>query len=312
MTAVFLAALTRTGVIIVSVEACLAVILGVLIVVCMAKIAKNKKCSSVYRHEDWTAHALEKSSDNGENVAVVSGRVEPFVEESRIDNSNENKLDESAENIKKPDKPAEKNAIDRSLTEAENTGDEDKPVLSDAEKRVKVFSMEEMYASLKTVCAGSDAESEAEIDDDADECGDKITFVTKMKSTSMANKLIYNIIKNELLSYKNVKSRVTNGGDYFRFPGTQFAKIILIGKTLRLAIALEPSEYDYNIYHQKDRSGMIKYANTPMFVKVQSKLGVERAVKLIGDCMKKFGLGKSKKFVAKDFSAELNTVECAQ
>ena len=113
-------------------------------------------------------------------------------------------------------------------------------------------------------------------------------------SASIENKAIYNALKNNLLSYKGVKSRVVNGGDYFRRPGKQLVKIIFIGKTMRLALALNPDDYDYNIYHQKNRGNMKKYADTPMFVKVQSLLGVRRAYKLIADLMEKEGVAALK------------------
>ena len=136
---------------------------------------------------------------------------------------------------------------------------------------------------------GDDAvEDEKDIEESAEE--GKITFTSKMLSASVENKAIYNALKNNLLSYKGIKSRVVNGGDYFRRPGKQIVKIIFIGKTIRLALALNPDDYDYNIYHQKNRSNMKKYFDTPMFVKVQSLLGVRRAYKLIADLMEKEGV----------------------
>ena len=126
-----------------------------------------------------------------------------------------------------------------------------------------------------------------------------------MLSASIENKAIYNALKNQMLSYRGVKSRVVNGGDYFRRPGKQIVKIIFIGKTIRLALALNPEDYDYNLYHQKDRSAMKKYADTPMFVKVQSPLGVRRAFKLIGDLMAKEGIHYNKKYLPDDHLYDL-------
>ena len=144
-----------------------------------------------------------------------------------------------------------------------------------------------------------DKDNEVEDDDN------KITFRSKMLSASIENKAIYNALKNQLLSYRGVKSRVVNGGDYFRRPGKQIVKIIFIGKTIRLALALNPEDYDYNLYHQKDRSAMKKYADTPMFVKVQSPLGVRRAFKLISDLMAKEGIHYNKKYLPDDHLYDL-------
>ncbi len=159
---------------------------------------------------------------------------------------------------------------------------------------VPTLSLEEAFKEKEEDDDVEDGDSE----DTADE--GKITFKSKMLSASPENKAIYNALKNELLSYRGIKSRVVNGGDYFRRPGKQVVKIIFIGKTIRLALALNPQDYDYNLYHQKDRGNMKKYADTPMFVKVQSLLGVRRACKLIADLMAKEGIKRNKKYLPQD------------
>lgn len=175
------------------------------------------------------------------------------------------------------------------------------------EEKLSLHPDFEPTPSLEEAFKESDNEEDADEDKDADETVDegKITFKSKMLSASTENKAIYNALKNELLSYRGIKSRVVNGGDYFRRPGKQIVKIIFIGKTIRLALALNPQDYDYNLYHQKDRGNMKKYADTPMFVKVQSLLGVRRAVKLISDLMEKEGVKRNKKYIPDDFMYDL-------
>lgn len=184
------------------------------------------------------------------------------------------------------------------------------------ETKKRVLTLEEKLSlhpdfeptpSLEEAFKESDSEEDADEDKDVDEGADegKITFKSKMLSASTENKAIYNALKNELLSYRGIKSRVVNGGDYFRRPGKQIVKIIFIGKTIRLALALNPQDYDYNLYHQKDRGNMKKYTDTPMFVKVQSLLGVRRAVKLISDLMAKEGVKRNKKYIPDDFMYDL-------
>ncbi len=166
------------------------------------------------------------------------------------------------------------------------------------------YAMHSEFVPTPTVEEAFKGKPEEESYDDKDDCEPadegKITFRSKMLLASTENRAIYNALKNELLSYKGVKSRVVNGGDYFRRPGKQIVKIIFIGKTIRLALALNPADYDYNLYHQKDRGGMKKYADTPMFVKVQSPLGVKRAFKLISDLMQKENVKRAKKSVHDD------------
>lgn len=154
-----------------------------------------------------------------------------------------------------------------------------------------------------------DAQEKADRAEERKDARRKITFVSKMKATSVENHAIYNAVKNELLSYRGIHSRVVAGGDYFRKRGKQLAKIVLIGKTLRLALALDPADYDYNIYHQRNRGGMKKYADTPMFVKIRSRVGVYRASKLIADMMGREKKKKNKKYIALDYAREIMLAE---
>lgn len=222
-------------------------------------------------------------------------------------------------------------------TDTENNGTAQNGSLSDendtlkdesgekAPKKVKL-TLEEKLAlhpefvptpSLKEVFKEKDADDvddDTSLDESVDESAEdtKITFKSKMISASVENKAIYNALKNQILSYRGVKSRVVNGGDYFRRPGKQIVKIIFIGKTIRLALALDPKDYDYNLYHQKDRGGMKKYADTPMFVKVQSPLGVRRAFTLISDLMAKEGLRYNKKYSPDDYLYDLTYGESTE
>ena len=154
-----------------------------------------------------------------------------------------------------------------------------------------------------------DAQEKADRAEERKDARRKITFVSKMKATSVENHAIYNAVKNELLSYRGIHSRVVAGGDYFRKRGKQLAKIVLIGRTLRLALALDPADYDYNIYHQRNRGGMKKYADTPMFVKIRSRVGVYRASKLIADMMGREKKKKNKKYIALDYAREIMLAE---
>ena len=204
------------------------------------------------------------------------------------DTSKEEKTEVSIEENNK------KSALEEKTEEKEDTG-------KDKAEEIAPLTLEEKYKmhpefvptpSVEDAFKGAEGDDTTEDEKDIEESTEegKITFTSKMLSASVENKAIYNALKNNLLSYKGIKSRVVNGGDYFRRPGKQIVKIIFIGKTIRLALALNPDDYDYNIYHQKNRSNMKKYFDTPMFVKVQSLLGVRRAYKLIADLTKKEGV----------------------
>ena len=216
---------------------------------------------------------LDICDDTSVDPLKVGSKEEKTEKDSETSLSNEKKEENIEENCSKEVEPEEKAPLTLEDKYALHPEFNPTPSVEDAFKGVE----------------NDDAvEDEKEADENAEE--GKITFKSKLLSASIENKAIYNALKNNLLSYKGVKSRVVNGGDYFRRPGKQLVKIIFIGKTMRLALALNPDDYDYNIYHQKNRGNMKKYADTPMFVKVQSLLGVRRAYKLIADLMEKEGV----------------------
>lgn len=165
-------------------------------------------------------------------------------------------------------------------------------------------SLREVFACEEE---GEDAPEPAE-----DARARKLSFSEKLAAADDGNKAIYNALKNELLSYRGVRSRVVRGGDYFRRRGRRIVRIVLIGRTMRIALALPPEEFDYNIFHQRNRGKMTKYADTPMFVKVKSPVGVKRAKILIAELMRREGKRRIKNYIALDYAREITLAEAAK
>ncbi len=270
-----------------------AVIVGFALSLIVIKGKKKKTEETVGNDTEELPETKEDSV--GFTVAEI-GEEKPVIEES-VEVENVKTEDATAECVEEKESKSEQKHKLNDIKQADKTSksayDECNREQFESVGFVPTPTVEEAFKGM----SDEDVDNK---DDDEKEEGGKITFSSKMASASIQNQAIYNAIKNELRSYRGVKSRVVNGGDYFRRPGKQIAKIILIGKTIRLALALDPSDYDYNLYHQKDRSGMKKYADTPTFIKVQSPLGVRRAFTLIADLMEKEGLKKDKKFEYED------------
>lgn len=227
---------------------------------------------------------------------------EIYVRELRPQNEDDSTATADKADLERAEKPADGESADHN--------DNPKSVKKDRltlEQKLALHPDFVPTLSLKDAFGEKEIEEDVEDDKDVDEGADegKITFKSKMLTASVENKAIYNALKNQILAYRGIKSRVVNGGDYFRRPGKQLIKIVFIGKTIRLALALDPKDYDYNLYHQKDRGAMKKYADTPMFVKVQSPLGVRRAFKLIADLMAKEGIKWNKKYLPDDYLYDL-------
>lgn len=114
-------------------------------------------------------------------------------------------------------------------------------------------------------------------------------------------KVIYNDIKNYMLSYKGVKSRYSSACESFRIARRLVAKVVIIGRTFKLYLALNPEDYPNNIYHQKDESKKKAYIEVPFMVKIKSNLSIRKAKELIDKMMTENGLAKNFKYKDVDY-----------
>ncbi|MDD4839577.1 MAG: hypothetical protein PHE93_02760 [Clostridia bacterium] len=166
------------------------------------------------------------------------------------------------------------------------TQDEEKPVV--AEKLIwKVEEIAKLYVA----------------DDDAVIL--KRSMNNKLKFADDDIKQFYNTIKNALMSYKGVKTRMSNVSENFRLKRELLAKITLAGANLKIFLALDVDSLPQNIYHQKDMGNMDLYINVPFMVKIKTPLAARKACFLIGEVMKKFGLVKNPKYIEQDYITDL-------
>ncbi len=137
----------------------------------------------------------------------------------------------------------------------------------------------------------------------------------KIKSKPMKDKMAtaldddkryrYNMVRNELESYKKVHERMSSKGESFRYHGDLIAKISVAGKSVRLHLALNPDDYQNTKYHFKDLSAKSRYALVPFTVKLSSNRSVKYSLELIQQLAEQFGLKKNPKFSNKDFAKDI-------
>ena len=139
--------------------------------------------------------------------------------------------------------------------------------------------------------------------------GKKRTFAEKMTEADEENQAIYNLLKNELMSYKKVSNRLTKVIDIFKHKGAYLAKVGLTGKTVKLHLALDPSEYAVTKYHHQDLGEKKKYEFVPLALKVKSPRSQKYALELIAGVMEKAGIVKNPKYQQKDYVAEMKQAQ---
>ena len=139
--------------------------------------------------------------------------------------------------------------------------------------------------------------------DDSDEDYDENVDVYKKKS--FAEKMFdcdpiilerYDELKNLLLIYKKVKSRISNTCDTFKFGGTQLAKISTSGKSLKLYLNLTMEEVEPRL-KCKEAGHKKAYEEVPVFLRIRSPRSMKNAKFLINQLAQKFSLVENPKSV---------------
>ena len=156
----------------------------------------------------------------------------------------------------------------------------------------------------KAVLDGIIEESPSDSDNDEDESLAYIDVTGKRINVScnrsfMANliqsdervKNYYTAIKNHILSYKNVKTRLSWKFESYKKGRIQLFKMKIRGKTICLYCALDPNEFDRAKYFHEEALAKT-FAAVPMLVRIRSDRGLKKALGLIDTVMEKFAINK--------------------
>lgn len=127
------------------------------------------------------------------------------------------------------------------------------------------------------------------------------SFMARLSQSSVEQKNRYNEIKNHILSYKKVKSRVSWGFDSFNTGRNRLIRLQCKGKNLMMYIALDPAQLDAK-YKAKDMSSVIRYQTVPARVKIKSDRTLRYAIELVDKLMEENGIVADGKYEAADFS----------
>jgi predicted transport protein len=118
------------------------------------------------------------------------------------------------------------------------------------------------------------------------------SFSAKIMQAEDNIQAYYSELKNELLSYKGVKARMSWAYESFNKGRNHVAKFTIRGKTLSLYLALDPDKYNVSRYHHKDVSETARYATVPFMLKIKSDRAAKYAKELIAEAMNKVGAVK--------------------
>lgn len=233
---------------------------------------------------DSDAQAVAQSADTS---ASIGAEVTDGAAEAEEEVSAQTAVEEAAEQAVEEEQPAAEEEEQPAAVEAEEAQAEE--TVAPAEESAAAVTEERPALNIPI--------------------GKRRTFAEKILEADDDNKAIYNMLKNELMSYKKVNNRLTKTIDIFKFKSTYLAKISIAGKTVKLHLALDPKDYAETKYHQKDLGEKKKYEFVPLALKVKSDRSKKYAVELIAEVMNKAELVKNDKYQPVDYVAVMQAAQ---
>ena len=120
-------------------------------------------------------------------------------------------------------------------------------------------------------------------------------FEARLKQSNDEIKGYYDSVKNELLSYTKVKSKISFKHEAFKFGKDCIARLKFRGKTLCLYLSLDPKVYENTKYKVEDMSEISTSSEVPTMYRINLPRREVYAKELIKDLMEKVGVTKQEK-----------------
>lgn len=281
---------------------------------CKTDKSEEKEANDVVApvSEETQEPAIENTEENEsveeesaeERVTEVCEENEPATEEEEIcETPAEEHADESVQ-----EEPEEEIAKEPELTE-EAAVEEPEPVPAVAAEQPAEQPAEE-----------PDEPDSADDDNDSDEdepvrqvarTDGHIRYIIIKYNKSHTAKLIqsadgvknyYSQIKNELMSYKGVRSRISWKYESFSVGRATIAKLAVRGKNLSLFLALDPKNYVDTKYIIDDKSEVAAYEKTPLLYRIKNDRRLNYSKELIAAVMD--GREKTEDYKETDYAKE--------
>ena len=178
------------------------------------------------------------------------------------------------------------------------------------EEVIEPEHIEETYVAEPFMAILIDSSTE----EDAELLKERYKTVPLEKRFERANDSVrnyYTALKNELLSYEHVKSRMSKKFDTFSIGRFTVAKITVKNDVVKLYLALANDSIDTK-YYTEDVSSAEIYDQTPTLHNVKSKRGLKYGIELINEIMSSIGYQKVEGYEPVDFGAEFAPVPVAE
>ncbi len=120
------------------------------------------------------------------------------------------------------------------------------------------------------------------------------SFAERLTEADEQLKENYAELKQLLLSYEDVKDRLSKPCESFRLGRKLLVKMLIRGKTLKVYLALDPKAYEESKFNHKDVGDKKSFAEVPLLMRVRSPRSVKRTAFLIEELANGLQLEKKK------------------
>lgn len=117
----------------------------------------------------------------------------------------------------------------------------------------------------------------------------------------------YNDLRNEILSYSNIKFRSHSSGDVYLLKGKIILRVTVFPNVVKVYYGLSLKSLDAKKYHLRDASKVAKYENVPALLRVGSDRAYKYALEILESLMKKNNVSKKQKVSNVDYIKDFAT-----
>ena len=148
-----------------------------------------------------------------------------------------------------------------------------------------------------------------EDDEDSDSIRYRWSFTARLHRAPEELASYYTQLKNQLLSYKRVRSRVSWSYDTINYRREPIVKFAMRQKSLLVYLALDPAQFEDTKYFFTDASEKKKYEQVPMRLKIRGARGFKHASELIAILAERLELQTLANFKEQDYSLPMRSIE---
>lgn len=127
------------------------------------------------------------------------------------------------------------------------------------------------------------------------------SFLARMVLAQEPAQTFYTEIKNYLLSFVGVKSRISWKHESYTYRNKPCARLTVRGKTLCVFLPLDPTDEKYRKFNLIDKSKFATHKNTAFCVKVRSRRTVKYVLGFIDEVMQNLGAVRNESAVSTDY-----------